>query len=416
MAFLPYSRSFAVSSHWPDNHTATYLMSLLEKFGFRKQPDASLIILDNIFPHLLSSFRVAEFNAYLATYEKAVAYSTGAAFSAIGEHRSFREVLDEYDSRYPELRGRTFHLHKKIGHNGELIYFVFLQNAGAFMDYLRRSKLPFVFTLYPGGGFRLDERHSDDTLRSVCALPNLKKVITTQKVSHEYLLKFLAPEKIEFIYGGVFPSDRLANDTVARKYYQQDKGTFDICFVAFKYMPRGVDKGYDVFVDVARRLSRLHNNIRFHVVGPYDESDVDVSDLKGRIEFYGVRQTEFFPQFYSEMDLILAPNLPFMLIPGAFDGFPTGGCIEAGLCGVAVFCTDPLNQNISFKEGEEIVIIQRDVEQICESVEGYYRDYDKLVRLGRRGQEAFKKAFAIETQLGKRLRILAEYLPPSRKA
>jgi glycosyltransferase involved in cell wall biosynthesis len=387
-------------------------MYLLEKLGFRKRPEASLIILDNIFPHLLSSFRVAEFNAYLAAYEKAVVYSTGAAFSAIGETRTFQEVRDEYDSHYPELSGRTFHLRRKVSHKGQLVYFVFIQNAGAFMDFLRRSKLPFVFTLYPGGGFRMDEPHSDETLRKVCALPNLRKVITTQKISHEYLLKFLEPEKIEFIYGGVFPSDRLAKAAVAKKYYQQDKQTFDVCFVAFKYMAGGVDKGYDVFIEVARELSRHHDDIRFHVVGPYDESDIDVSDLAGRIKFYGVRQTEFFPQFYSEMDLILAPNLPFKLIPGAFDGFPTGGCIEAGLCGVAVFCTDPLNQNVAFKDGEEIVIIPRNVEQICALIGKYYHDYDRLAQLARRGQEAFKTAFAIETQIEKRLRILSEYLPP----
>ena len=280
------------------------------------------------------------------------------------------------------------------------------------MEVLEGSKTPFVFTLYPGGGFELREKDSDALLRKVCSLPNLAKVITTQKISHEYLLKFLEPEKIEFIYGGVFPSDRLAKAAVARKYYQQDKQTFDVCFVAFKYMAGGVDKGYDVFIEVARELSRRHDDIRFHVVGPYDESDIDVSALNGRIKFYGVRRTEFFPQFYSEMDLILAPNLPFKLIPGAFDGFPTGGCIEAGLCGVAVFCTDPLNQNVVFKEGEEIVIVPRNVEQICELIKKYYQDYVGLVQLARRGQEAFQTAFAIETQLEKRLRILSEYLPP----
>ena len=389
-------------------------MSLLRKLGFRKPRAASLIILDDIFPHLLSSFRVAEYNAYLSAYPQAVVYSTGAAFPAIGEKGTLQEVCDEYDRHYPELKGRTFQLNQTTILNGKLIYFVFLQNARAFMDFLTRSNLPFVFTLYPGGGFQMNEPYSDEALRKVCALPNLRKVITTQKISHEYLLNFLEPEKIEFIYGGVFPSDRLANAAIPRKYYQRDKRTFDICFVAFKYMAGGVDKGYDVFVEVARELSRRHGDIRFHVVGPYDKSDLDVSDLDGKIKFYGVRQTEFFPQFYSEMDLILAPNLPFKLIPGAFDGFPTGGCIEAGLCGVAVFCTDPLDQNIAFKDGEEIVIVPRNAERICELIEKYYHDYDELTQLARRGQEAFKTAFAIETQLEKRLKIVSEYLPPER--
>lgn len=388
-------------------------MHLLEKLGLRKRRRADLIILDNIFPHLLSAFRVAEFNAYLAAYKNAFVYSTGAAFPAIGETRSFREVCDEYERYYPELSGRAVKFDRTIRIEARLIYFVFLQNAYAFMDTLRHSGTPFVFTLYPGGGFLVDQPQTDETLRRVCSLPNLRKIITTQKLSHQYLIErqFLDPERVEFIYGGVFPSSRLAQAAVTRKFYRQDKQTLDICFVAFKYMARGVDKGYDVFVEVARKLSRAHDDIVFHVVGSFDESDIDVSELQGRIKFYGLKTTDFFPQFYAGMDMILAPNVPFVLIPGAFDGFPTGGCIEAGLCGVAVFCTDVLNQNVAFKEGEEIVIVPRDADEICELINTYYQDYERLVRLARRGQEAFTKIFAIETQLEKRLGILAEHLP-----
>ena len=384
-------------------------MHLLEKLGLVRRRDAGLVILDDIFPHLLSAFRIAEFNAYLARYENALVYSTGVSFSALGDKRSFQGVRDEYLSRYPEFKGRTLPFRNQRL-KARLIYFVFLQGARNFMQLLERSRTPFIFTLYPGGGFKLNQPDSDAVLSKVCSLPNLAKVITTQKISHEYLLNFLGPEKIEFIYGGVFPSDRLAKAAVARRYYRQDKQTFDICFVAYKYMARGAHKGYDVFVEVARELSKLHDDIFFHVVGQYDESDIDVSDLKGRIKFYGVRQTEFFPRFYSEMDLILAPNVPFTIFPGAFDGFPPGGCIEAGLCGVAVFCTDALNQNIAFKEREEIVIVPQSVQGICELVDRYYRDYDGLLQLARRGQEAFTAAFAIETQLEKRFKILDKYL------
>jgi glycosyltransferase involved in cell wall biosynthesis len=176
-------------------------------------------------------------------------------------------------------------------------------------------------------------------------------------------------------------------------------------------MLQGIDKGYDVFVEVARELCRLHDDVFFHVVGPFDRLDIDVSDIKGRIKFYGIRQTEFFPRFYAGMDLILAPTVPFVLRPGAFDGFPTGCCIEAGLCGVAVFCTDVLKLNVAFKDGEEIVIVPRDVQGICELIERNYCDYDNLVQLARRGQEAFSLTFGLDNQLGKRLKILDQYLP-----
>lgn len=371
-----------------------------------------LIILDDIFPQLLSSFRVAEFNAYLETYERAAVYSTATAFCSVGEERSFQEVQAEYARRYPAFNGRVFKFDSRRSWEGELIYFVFLMNAANFMSVLEKSGTPFVFTLYPGGGLLLDQPESEKLLRKVCSLANLRKVITTQKIAHEYLLdKFLDAEQVEFIYGGVFPTRQLIRPDVARKRYRQDKSSFDICFVANKYMSKGIDKGYDVFVAVAHELARRHSDIFFHVIGPFDESDINVTGLKGRIRFYGLRPTDFFPRFYAGMDLILAPNVPFRLRPGAFDGFPTGCCVEAGLCGVAVFCADALNQNIAFKENEEIVIIPHDIQAICELIDKYYNHYDSLLLLARRGQAAFSAVFALEAQMRKRLRVLSEYMP-----
>ncbi|HWN09791.1 MAG TPA: glycosyltransferase family 4 protein [Pyrinomonadaceae bacterium] len=383
-------------------------MSLLEKLGLARRQHASLVILDDIFPHLLSAFRIAEFNAYLARYPNSRAYSTALAFPAVGEYRSFEEVRAEYLTIYPDFQGRVFRYGRKIP-RADLFYFVFLQNAAYFMNVLEGSTTPFVFTLYPG--FQAHEPEVEATLRQVCALPNLAKVITTQKISHEYMLGFLEPEKVELIYGGVFPSDQLAAAGSVRKYYRKDKGTFDMCFVAFKYMPGGLSKGYDSFIEVAKELCRQYDDIFFHVVGPYDRFDIDVTDLRGRIKFYGVRQTSFFPEFYSEMDLVLAPTVPFILRKGAFDGFPTGCCIEAGLCGVAVFCTDPLKMNVAFKDGEEIVIVPAEVQGICDSIEKYYSDSDRLMELGRRGQEAFRRTFGLDAQLKKRFEILDQYLP-----
>jgi len=77
---------------------------------------------------------------------------------------------------------------------------------------------------------------------------------------------------------------------------------------------------------------------------------------------------------------------------------------------VAVFCTDVLKLNVAFKDGEEIVIVPRDVQGICELIEKHYRDYDNLVQLARRGQKAFSRTFGLDNQLGKRQKILDQYL------
>ena len=381
-------------------------MNILKRFG-PGRTETSLLILDDLFPHLLSSWRIAEYNGYLERYDKSVVHSTSGAFPVIGEERSFAAVREEFVAQYPQFAGRVFPFEPKRP-QAQFAYFLFLHNVRHFLRILNKSRTPFAFTLYPG--FQMNDETSDTLLRKVCASPNLKKIITTQKLSHEYVLDFIEPEKVEFIYGGVFPSSKLVAATPPRKYFQRDKATFDICFVAFKYMPKGIDKGYDVFVSVARALSRLYDDMQFHVVGRFDSSDIDVSDFKDRIHFYGMRQTDFFPQFHANMDLILSPNVPFVCRPGAFDGFPTGACIEAALCGVPVFCTDILRQNIVFKDGEEIVIIPRDTDEICELINHYYRNYDRLLQVGRRGQQAFERELGLDAQLPKRFRIMDKYL------
>lgn len=374
-----------------------------------------LIILDDAFPHMLSAFRIAEFNRYLATWPSAVVYSDARSFPTLGETRSYREVWAEYAHHYPYLASRVVKYKRKRTLNGALLYFVFLQGARAFMDQIERHGIPFVFTLYPGGGFNLNQPESDAVLSRVCSSPLLRKVIATQRITYRYLIdrQCLDPEKVEFIYGGVFPSDLLASHNVPRRLYRQDKDTFDICFVAHKYMNKGLDKGYDLFVAVAKLLSGVHSDVFFHVVGQFDEKAIDVSSIANRIKFHGTMHSSSFAEFYSRMDVILSPNVPFVLLPGAFDGFPTGACVEAGLCGVAVFCTDPLDQNVAFRDGEELVIIPRDAVEISDRLSRYRSNYNHLRRLAENGQAAFKRVFDIDAQMNPRLRILSECISGS---
>jgi glycosyltransferase involved in cell wall biosynthesis len=186
--------------------------------------------------------------------------------------------------------------------------------------------------------------------------------------------------------------------------------------VAAKYTERGVDKGYDVFIEVAKRLCEIHSDIRFHVVGSFDQSDIDVSSIKDRIVFYGLRNTDFFPEFYSKMEIVLSPNVPFVLAPGAFDGFPTGSCMEAGLCGVAVFCSDPLNQNIAFTDKEEIVIISREPREIAQLISHYYENPDVLYQVAEKGKRAFLKTLDLKTQMAERMKVLEELLNQAESA
>jgi glycosyltransferase involved in cell wall biosynthesis len=362
-----------------------------------------LIVIDDLFPSLATTFRVAEINAILNHFKTAVVYSKCPD----------RQVFARYAACYPQFcdRVRKFHPLRRL--EGSAAYIIFLNNIFASVQFLEKARLPFVFELYPGGGFYLNDAATDGHLERVVSSPMFRKVIVTQNVTRDYLLrkKFCRREEIEFIYGVVEASDALGEISDRRLRCGTDKRCLDICFVANKYVPRGVDKGYDRFIGCARILRGRHREVRFHVVGDFSEEDVEVTDLRDCITFYGHQFTPFFPGFYSRMDAILSPNVPFLFAPGAFDGFPTGCCIEAALCGVAMFVSDELAMNEGrLKNGEEVVIIPRGPEQIAELVEKYVADPERLARLAENGQRAVRDLFAIDVQMMPRLRLLSDLL------
>ena len=362
-----------------------------------------LIIIDDFFPSLATTFRIAEINAILEHFETAMVYSTCPD----------RRVFSRYAACYPQLAGRVRRFHPLRCLEGSAAYVVFLNNIFGYVEFLEKARLPFVFELYPGGGFYLNEAGSDARLERVVGSPMFRKVVVTQNVTRDYLLRknLCVSEQIEFIYGVVEASDALSEIPSRRVRYGAGKGCLDICFVANKYMPSGVDKGYDRFIATARILRRRHREVRFHVVGDFTEEDIEVTDLRDGITFYGHQFTPFFPGFYSRMDIILSPNVPFLFAPGAFDGFPTGCCIEAALCGAAMFVSDELAMNEDrLKNGEEVVIIPCEPEQIAELVEKYVADPERLVRLAQNGQRAIRNLFAIDAQMTPRLRLLSDLL------
>ena len=372
--------------------------------------EVDLLILDTGFPHPISRFRYEEFCSYLAHFEDSMVLSTGTDFGHFNETRSLDTIIHEFERARPEFKFRTqvtsYHIDN---YTAKIAYCTFLTVAYAFLEALEEKRIPFVFTLYPGGGLEIDPGNPNRMLQRVMESPQLRRVIVTQPITYEYLVKshFCTEDKMEYIYGGVMPSDMSGKcSDNHRRFYGSGKDDLDICFVAFKIGIRGNSKGYDVFVEVAKKLVQAHSNIRFHVVGNYDETDIPIDGLEGKITFYGLQTLEWFDSFYLDKDLILSPNVPFVLGPGSFDGFPTGCCIEAGMRKVAVFCTDELKLNRHFVDGEEIVIIPHDSDRIVKIIEAYYNAPDKLRSIGEKGAAKLQEVFSYEAQMLPRIRIL----------
>jgi glycosyltransferase involved in cell wall biosynthesis len=384
----------------------------INRISSRARGSRDLIILDDIFPQPISAFRIAEYTYYLESFGSSRVYSTANAFKGVREKRSFGEVVREYESKHAHLKGRVLRYKPGTLLLGKVVYAVFLENAFGFIEQIEESRLPFVFTLYPGGAFQLNDEVSDAKLRRVLASPYFRKVIVTQNVTYQYLIdhNFCRESDIEFIFGVVLPTNTYRENPPEKKRYRQGKETFDACFVANRNMPRGEDKGYDKFIEAALILGEKYGNIHFHVVGPYDAQAMDVSPIAGRITFYGYLHTDRFKNFYATKDIIVSPNIHFKLVPGAFDGFPTGACTEAGLNGVALFVTDTLGQNIKFRDREDIVLIPHDSAKIADIVEEYYLDPEKTRILAENGQKRMQEVYSTEAQLGPRKAIITKLL------
>lgn len=371
------------------------------------------MVLDDVYPLPWSGFRVAEFNAYLDAFDDAEVHSSGDRLFSFGSRAQFADIVDEYSAQHPGYRGRIlkFHPWRGLSHKGAA-YSLFVGTTHRYVKTLERYRVPFIFTLYPGGGFALDDPRSDAMLRAIFGSKVFRKVIATQSVTRDYLVSrgLCDPGDIELVYGGVFRSDELASEPLPHARYGLDKASFDICFVAHKYMPQGRDKGYDRFIATAKLLAARFDDVHFHVVGPFSDADVPIHGLEGRLTFYGNQATTFFRGFYARMDAILSPNLPFVLRKGAFDGFPTGSCMEAGMCGVAVFCTDTLKLNVALRDGEEVVVIPSEPDEIANVLAEYRAAPERLAQLGAAAAARFPKLFGVEEQMPPRLRLLSNLL------
>ena len=371
-----------------------------------KPKPIDILVIDDFFPNLTTRFRIAEFNFYLKKFNSII----------FSNCLNFESAYYDYAKVYPKLSKKIFPLSSIDIIKDRLIrlaYFVFLNNAYNFLRFVNIFDVKFVFTLYPGGGFDLNDLLSDQKLESVFNSKYFQKVIVTQNVTYKYLVEhsFCDEKNIEFIYGGVIPSKNHCNIFLSkRKWFKMNKKTFDICFIANKYMPKGINKGYPTFIEVAKLLSKINSSFRFHVVGDFNSSDIDISDIQDKITFYGVQSnSSFFQDFYRFQDIILSPNQPFVLYPGNFDGFPTASCVEAALYGLPIFCTDPLMQNIHFKDNIDICIVSTDPEEIINKILFYFDHPEKLYQLSKYSQRRCQEIFGTY-QLVSRHQLLGDLI------
>lgn len=362
-----------------------------------------IIVIDNSFPqHSPFGFRNSETTKILEHDKRNLAYTIPVTSSdqiaasitggGIGcSRQDFEHNLTGYAKMYPQLADQVKYLPESMeADTVGIAYLYFLVNTYVMLPYLNKNKIPFVFTLYPGGGFGLNNENTNIMLREIMNSPYFRGVIVTQHVIKDYLIdnNFCTPDKIHFEFGGF--SQFSDKDMKTKKYYKEDKDTIDICFVAFKYSQYGKDKGYDIFIDAARQLVERYNFLRFHVVGNFNEHDYDISGLEENIVFYGLQTPDFLRDLYTKMDICVSLSRQNSLLDGGFDGFPLG--FESMFFQTVLITTDELNNNQStYKDAQELVIVKPDVNDLICKIESLIQNPSLLYKIGQAGFEKTNK-------------------------
>lgn len=368
---------------------------------------APWVIVDDFFPHLLTGFRVAEYNAHLHTFGQLQIMST------LGE---FSEQYSAYQVLYPDHARRVSSYVPERLVGCELAYITFLNNAYAYLDDLSRHGVPFVLNLYPGGGLGLGEAESDRKLLRVLTSPLLKDIIVTQPVVERYLTQLAQTHGVTLppvhMVQGVVVNPDYFDPSLTRHgpRYGQGKDQLDLCFVAESYMPGAANKGFPEFMAAMQNLADLQQ-LRVHIVGGgYTPADLDVPDLHQRITYHGRLPTAQLRTFYAQMDLIVSPNRPGQLHAGNFDGFPTGACVEAALCEVAIMATDALQQNPGYIDQQSIFLLDHNGEPVPQQIERTVRHLaahpEQLGQVASACQRLTRTLYAPERQIATRQAIL----------
>jgi glycosyltransferase involved in cell wall biosynthesis len=377
------------------------------------------------FLHTLYGFHISEFNATLRHFSNSAVYTLARNLWEPYSPEYFKKNLTAYEKEYPDLKGRANQLYLELDDPDPRYstyakvsikhgYCIFGMNAILFLPLWEHLRIPFSFTLYPGGGFQMTPGHCEKGLRQIFASPMFRSVTINMKNTLAYVKEtFAVPDdKINYIYGGTVAVDYYQKHALPKKRYPADKETLDICFVANRYTELGVDKGYDKFVEMAHILRKKYDNLRFHVVGNYTPEVLDVKALGDAIKFYGVQPTKWLAGFFSSMDLFFSSSVPHVISRGVFDGFPTTSAVEASVCGVAVASADPLNLNEVFSDGRDMIFIEGSIEAIVAKIASYLLAPEKIYELAEAGQKISLRHFSPDVQLAPRLahfeRLLAK--------
>jgi len=393
--------------------------SIVTQFESLNSERYDIVCFDDFLPKMIGSWRSIEFASYLQSFpnSKLVCLLHFYPEDKALTNAEFSEDRMKFGKKYGvegiEARVISVNDFRKINIHSRLFYCIFINNLKKIFPIILQHRVPFIFTLYPGGGFKLYDRECEEFLRIINASDLFQGVIVTHPGIKEYLTgrNLIDERKIEFIYSvPVHQADYEPNKD--KIYYGDGKRTLDICFVAAKNTAHGEDKGFDVFSTVASRLWKEHPFVRFHVVGNFTKDDLTYEIPDDRVTFYGMQDFAWFEDFYKDKDILLSPVRAHVLSVGSFDGFPTGAAVDAALYGLLLIISDPLGDNfeVKLKDGVEVLIAQSNVHSYVNILKTVIDSPSSIKAIAKNGQMRFTEITNFENQIEKRIKLIASTL------
>lgn len=367
-----------------------------------------ILIFDDFLPSALSPWRSFEFNEICNEFPQSKIKVDLSSYHYYNSNKTYKENYSILKELYPSLVNKLFKLNFFNIINSKLGYVLFYNNIKKYHLVFIENKINYFFTLYPGGGFQLYNSNISDSLRIICSSSYFKGVIVNQHITKEYLLNegICGFDKIHLFHGIPLNLKIYDSQIIGDKDFY---GKIKILFMANKYTKDGTDKGFPAFVEFANKVIKSNIDIEFHIIGDFGESDIQEVSIINYFKFHGQLSEQNFGNVLNETQLIISPNIPFILSPGAFDGFPLGTSVTAGYFNNAMFLTDYFSESEkeAWIDGRHFIKILPDADQIFESVFPYLLDREKLMSLAYNGKNKIMEHYSFKKQIEPRIKLFS---------
>lgn len=364
----------------------------------------NIVIFDDFLPSNLSPWRSYEFHEIVKHFEKVKIICDTTTYQHYNQGKSFKENFKLLKQQYPFFNKAIVKTNKHLKIKSDLAYTLFYNNIIKHFDFIEENKIPFAFTLYPGGGFVLNDKGINDNLKKICSSKFFKGLIVNQHVTKEYLIEnnITTADKINLIPG---VSLNLVGDF---KFIEKEYSVIKIVFFANKYTEGGKDKGFDVFQNIVFQLIQNKQNIIPVVIGNFSNDDLIFNELIDKVVFKGVLNEAEYQKELETTHIFISPNQPNILAPGAFDGFPLSTAVAASLANNVLFLTDYYNEaeKIGFIDGLDFYKLTNSLTENVTLIESVIANNELMKEISQNGKNKTLNLYSFNNQIQPRIEFL----------